>query len=435
MKNRQAQGHPPVSGATNPPATRAEQRPGADNASGRAGAGTRAARRGRRAATRAAVVALLAGAVLGPVAALPASAAATPVHATTSPSAPLLPDAERRGGPDLDALRAALTSLPDPDVSAAVIRVGGEVRWRGTAGVRDLRTGAPALENARFRAGSTTKVVTSTLVLRLAAEGRIDLGAPVTRYLPGLLPPSFTTPPTVRQLLNFTSGLQPGTDLGNTPEEMYANRFRTLTPERVVATAVAKGPAAPPGTRQVYQNIDYTVLGLLIEKVTGDDYAHQAEVRLFRPLGMRHSGFPAPGDPRIHGPHHRAYGDVGGRTVDVTEWNMTDRKAAGDLISTTADLERLMTALFSGRVLPPAQLRELFTVPDVPGASYGAGLQRLVVDGTEIWGKTGSRPGFHTVLAATRDLSRTVVYSVNAKSARDDGFALVQRFALPAFAD
>ncbi len=60
-------------------------------------------------------------------------------------------------------------------------------------------------------------------------------------------------------------------------------------------------------------------------------------------------------------------------------------------------------------------------------------LERYVIGGREIWGKTGSRPGYHTVLAATRDLSRTVVYSVNAKSAREDGFPLVRRFALPAF--
>jgi D-alanyl-D-alanine carboxypeptidase len=214
---------------------------------------------------------------------------------------------------------------------------------------------------------------------------------------------------------------------------MYENRFRTLTPERVVATAVAKGPAFTPGERQVYQNIDYTVLGLLIEKVTRDSYEHQADVRIFRPLEMRHTDFPAGPDPRVHGPHHRAYADIGGRTTDVTEWNMSDRWAAGNMISTTADLERFLVALFEGRVVPQRLLDQMFTVPDITGATYGMAWQRFEHNGTEIWGKTGSRPGYHTVLAATRDLSRTVVYSVNAKSAREDGFPLVARFALPAF--
>ncbi|GAA2281005.1 peptidase [Streptomyces ruber] len=338
-------------------------------------------------------------------------------------------------GPDTVALRNAIAGLPDADTSAALIRVGGHGSWTGTAGVRDLRTGAPALEHARFRAGSTTKVVTAAVVLQLAAEGEVDLSAPVTRYLPGLLPSSFTTPPTVRHLLNFTSGLQPGVNLGGTTEDMYANRFRTLTPERVVATAVAKGPAFTPGQRQVYQNIDYTVLGMLIEKVTGDDYAHQAEARVFRPLGMRHTDFPDGPDPRIHGPHNRGYSIVGGRTTDVTEWNMSDRWAAGDMISTTADLERFLVALFSGRVVPEPRLKEMFTVPTVHEgtATYGAGLERFEVNGKEVWGKTGSRPGYHTVIAATADLSRTLVYSVNSKSAREDGLALAQRFGFPAF--
>ncbi|MFH9423082.1 serine hydrolase domain-containing protein [Streptomyces sp. NPDC017529] len=373
---------------------------------------------------RIAVAALLAG--LGPVAlAAPAFAAA--------PAAAPAPVHRPATGPDTEALRKVLAGVPDADTSAALIRVGGKGSWTGTAGVRDLRTGAPALEHARFRAGSTTKVVTAAIVLQLAAEGTVDLDAPVSRYLPGLLPASFTEPPTVRHLLTYTSGLRPGANLGNTTEEMYANRFRTLSPERVVATAVAKGPAFTPGTRQVYQNIDYTVLGLLIEKVTGDAYAHQAQARIFRPLGMRHTGFPAGADPRVHGPHNRGYAVVGGRTADVTEWNMSDRWAAGDMISTTADLERFLVALFSGRVVPDPQLKEMFTVPGIKGATYGAGLQRFVVGGKEIWGKTGSRPGYHTVLAATRDLSRTLVYSVNSKSAREDGFALVQRFGLPAF--
>ncbi|MEU5213654.1 serine hydrolase domain-containing protein [Streptomyces sp. NPDC020742] len=374
--------------------------------------------------THAAVAVLLAGVMVGPLGAVPAHAASAPGAVTRQ---------QQGCGPDTEALRKAVSGLPDSDTSAALIRVGGRGSWVGTAGVRDRYTGAPALEHARFRAGSTTKVVTASIVMQLAAEGQVDLDAPVSRYLPGLLPDSFTPPPTVRQLLTFTSGLQPGASLGETPQEMYANRFRTLSPRKVVATSVAKGPAFKPGVRQVYQNIDYTVLGMLIEKVTGDRYAHQAEIRIFRPLGMRHTGFPKGPDPQIHGPHNRAYAELDGHTVDVTEWNMSDRWAAGDMISTTADLERLLTALFSGRIVPEPQLTQMFTIPDIKGATHGVALQRFVVNGKEIWGKTGSRPGYHTVIAATRDLSRTLVYSVNSKSAREDGFALVQRFGLPAF--
>ncbi|MFI8233198.1 serine hydrolase domain-containing protein [Streptomyces sp. NPDC085900] len=365
-------------------------------------------------------LALAAGPLAGPAFAAPAppSAHHTSGHDTS--------------GPDADALRAAIAGLPDADATAALIRVGGDGTWRGTAGVRDVRTGAPALANGRFRAGSVTKVVTAAIVLQLAAEGRVDLDGTVQRYLPGLLTVDFK-PITVRELLNFTSGLQSGASLGDTVEEGYPHRFETLTPRQVVAASVAKGPAYDPGTRQNYDNIHYTVLGMLIEKVTGDSYAHQAAVRIFRPLGMRDSSFPVGADPRIHGPHNRGYDWIDGELTDVTDWNMSDRKAAGDLISTTADLEKLLVGLFRGRVVPEPQLKEMFTLPDVPGARYAAGLERFELNGRVIWGKTGSRPGYATVIAATRDLSRTLVYSVDSTDAKGDGQVTAERFAYPAF--
>ncbi len=336
-------------------------------------------------------------------------------------------------GPDVKALCAALEGLPDKDATAALIRVGGNGSWHGAAGVRDMRTGAPALENARFRAGSTTKIVTAALVLQLAAEGRISLGGTVQQYLPGLLTKDFE-PITVRQLLNFTSGLQPGASLGD-DDSAYAHRFETLTPEEVVAASVAKGPdpAYAPGEHQRYGNIHYTVLGMLIEKVTGDSYAHQAAVRIFKPLGMRHTSFPVGADPRIHGPHIRGYDWIDGKLVDVTEWNMSDRFAAGDMISTTADLERLLFALFRGEVVPEPQLKEMFTVPDAVDATMAAPFAPYKINGRVVWAKTGARPGYHTVVAATRDLSRTVVYSVNSTDAKGDGLPIAQRFAFPAF--
>ncbi|MGW7661614.1 serine hydrolase domain-containing protein [Streptomyces sp. NPDC054756] len=365
--------------------------------------------------------------------ALPLAGTASARPASSSCSARAI-EAADPDGPDVAALCAALKGLPDRDATSALIRVGGKGSWHGAAGVRDIKSGAPALEDARFRAGSTTKIVTAAIVLQLAAEGRISLDGTVQHYLPGLLTDDFA-PVTVRQLLNFTSGLQPGASLGDDVDTGYAHRFETLTPREVVAASVAKGPDPEhaPGEFQRYGNIHYTVLGLLIEKVTGDTYAHQAAVRIFRPLGMRHTSFPAGPDPRIHGPHNRGYDWIDGRLVDVTEWNMSDRFAAGDLISTTADMERLLVALFRGRVVPEPQVREMFTVPDVQGATMGAALERFELNGQVVWGKTGSRPGYHTVVAATRDLSRTVVYSVASTDAKGDGLAIAQRFAFPAF--
>lgn len=354
------------------------------------------------------------------VLALGAGPLAAPAFASPAPPTPVCTAA-----PSHQALCEAIEGLPDGHATAALVRLGGtEGSWRGSSGVRDLASGRAADPDARFRAGSTTKVVTAAAVLRLAAQGEVDLDASVERYLPGLLGPEFTTPVTVRNLLNHTSGIQPGVSWGNTFEELYAHRYDTLTPQRVVKSAVAKGPAFTAGEQQQYLNINYTVLGLLIEKVTGRSYASEVTRLVLRPAKMRHTYFPGT-DPRIRGPHNHGYQAVSQpdgttRLVDVTEWNVADRWAAGDMISTTADLERLVTALFSGRIVPEPQLREMFTVPaGIEGAAYSAGLTRWEHRGTVYWIKSGARPGYSTAVAATEDLSFTLVYSLSDTDAKD----------------
>ncbi|MFD7294961.1 serine hydrolase domain-containing protein [Streptomyces sp. NPDC059897] len=368
--------------------------------------------------------------VLGAVAA-PLAAAAVPARATVAP-------AGTHGAPDAKALASALTGLPDDDATAALVRVGGTGgSWHGAAGVRDTHSGAKALEHARFRAGSTTKVATAATVLRLAADGRVDLDAPVQRYLPGLFRgTAFQQPISVRQLLNHTSGIPAGDGWGNSFADQYAHRFDVITPRQVAVSALAKTPSFAPGTRQQYLNINYTLLGLLVEKVTGDSYAQAATRLVLRPAGMRHTYFPGT-DRRIHGAHNRGYQSADGELVDVTEWVQADRTAAGDMISTTADLERLLTGLFRGRIVPAPQLEEMFTLPaGVPGATMSAGLQRIEVGDRVYWGKSGSRYGYSAGIAAARDLSRTAVYSVNSTDAKGEGMnPVVQRIIMAATRD
>ncbi|RFU84931.1 class A beta-lactamase-related serine hydrolase [Streptomyces triticagri] len=387
--------------------------------------------------------------VLGVAAASPVGPAAAGLSAdfpgTARTAAESEAGSETDGGPDTGQLAAALEGLPDDDATAALVRTSwaqGSGSWRGSAGVRDTTTGREAVPQARFRAGSTTKVITAALVLQLASEGRIDLDGHVQTYLPGLLDERFE-PITVRHLLTYTSGLQPGSSLGAEDGEGYVNRFRTMTPAEVVAGSVAKGPyrgdGEGPGRKQRYANIDYTVLGLLVEKVTGDTYAHQAKRRILRPAGMRHSSFPVGPDPRIHGLHHRGYQKLtDGRVVDATEWNMTDRRAAGDLVSTTEDLEKFLFALFRGELVPkPLLKKEMLTLPKAENATMSAGLQRVDAGGgLVVWCKTGARPGYSTLIAATEDLSRTLVYSVNSVDAKaEETNPVTERIQRAAFSD
>ncbi|MFD7496866.1 serine hydrolase domain-containing protein [Streptomyces sp. NPDC059832] len=368
--------------------------------------------------------ALVLGIAAGPAA--PALAAAgTP--AATGHAAPKELALE---APDAGALRAAIHGLPKDDATAALVRVSGTGGgWRGSAGVHDLASGQPADPDGRFRAGSVTKVFTAAVVLQLAGEGRLGLDRPARHYLPDLIPAAYGKV-TVRQLLNHTSGIPSVGSGGDTLEEWYAHRFDLHDSAETVREATAHRPDFAPGTQQHYANIGYTVAGLLIERVTGDTYASQVSRRILEPLRLKDTYFPGT-DPTIRGPHNHGYQLFGtvGELRDVTVWGATDAWAAGDLISTTADLERFTRALFSGQVVRGPLLQEMFTLPGASVREYGtgkpaafsAGLSVMRLGGREVWGKTGGRWGYNTAVAATRDLSRTLVYSVNATDAKGEG--------------
>ncbi|MEV6247102.1 serine hydrolase domain-containing protein [Streptomyces sp. NPDC051742] len=364
---------------------------------------------------------LLAATLVLGVAAGPAltPAFAAPVPATAGSEAP------RTTSPDLGAV---IAGLPRADATAALVRVGGtEGSWQGGSGVHDLETNAPADPAARFRAGSVTKVFTAATVLRLAAEGRIGLDRTARSYLPDLIPGRYATV-TVRQLLNHTHGIPAPDFQGDTVEEWYANRFRVHTPEAMVRSATAKPREFRPGTRQHYLNIGYTVAGLIVERVTGASYESQAERLVLRPLGLRDTYLPGTAA-EMTGPYNHGYqtmrlddGTTGLR--DVSVWGTTDGWAAGDLVSTTADLERFTRELFAGRVVRGPLLEEMFTLPRVPDvktgapAAYSAGLSMKRLGGREVWGKTGGRWGYNAAVASTRDGARTLVYSVNSTDAK-----------------
>ena len=323
-------------------------------------------------------------------------------------------------------LSAAIANLPDDEVTGALVQVRGSAGcWQGTSGVADLRTGRPVPQDARFRIGSVTKVFTAVVALQLVAEGKLDRDQSVQHYLPGFLPADY---PTIKvgQVLNYTSGINGVGVPHKDPAWFFVHRYDHWEPGSQLD--LTRPLAFDPGTKQRYGNADYWLAGLLIEKVTGHTWEREVTDRIIRPLRL--TGTSAPGDDRrIHGPHARGYEAVetpdGTRWVDITEANPSLQWSAAAIVSTAADLDRFMVALFSGRLLPAPQLELMFTVPDVPRydgdddptndrpAAYSSGLSRIQLGPLTLWGKTGDRPGYNNGMGATKDLSRRLIYSVN----------------------
>ncbi|MEU2873880.1 serine hydrolase domain-containing protein [Streptomyces olivoreticuli] len=375
--------------------------------------------RARRSVLRATAAGLLAAVTLG---------TATAAHAAPPPL-------------DTEALHRSISGFPNADVNGALVRVAGSGgHWWGVSGVSDNVTGAPVRSDSYFRIGSISKLFTGTVMLQLAAEHKVDLDAPARRYVPDLLPDAFRDV-TVGQLLDHTSGLPAPSPMtsgpdGEDPNKWFVdNRFRSWTPAEIVKAAVdGKAPSFTPGTAQQYNGVNTHVAGLLIERVTGRTYAQEVRDRITRPLGLGRTYVPAANDPTLPEPHAHGYRTVEGELEDVTEQSPY-AWAEGGMISTAADLDRFISALFRGRLLPPSQQRLLFEVPDPkkvvnlhnkncasltdpkdPGTPCFSrlGLMRTTLrDGTVVWGKTGSQPGYANGIFTTPDLSRRVVYSLN----------------------
>lgn len=301
------------------------------------------------------------------------------------------------------ATRAALHDLTATHgIAGVAVELSGPRcgRFTGTSGVADTRTARPMSTGGHIRIGSTTKTFTATVVLQLAAEGRLGLDAAIDRYLPGVVPDSGST---VRDLLRHTSGLPDHVDAMDW-DSFPAWRLRTFTPAELVALALTQ-PRPGPGWH--YSSTNYVLLGMIVERVTGRSIGTEITRRIVRPLGLRDTVWPG-NSPSLPDPHPQGYY----HGTDITELNVSWGGAAGALVSSLADENRFFAALLGGRLLPEPYLRQMMTTvaadPDRlwPGARYGLGLIATPLHRCGIgtfWGHGGTTPGFETVGGSTAD--------------------------------
>ncbi|MGW1592199.1 serine hydrolase domain-containing protein [Streptomyces sp. NPDC002343] len=277
----------------------------------------------------------------------------------------------------------------------------------GRARLRYASAGRGISRADHFRAGSITKTFLATVVLQLAEEHRLSLSDTVERHLPGLLRGRGTDGRriTLRALLTHTSGLADFTEAtgGVVP----------LTPLQAVRIACSLPPARP--GRYSYSNTNYVLLGLVVGEVTGHSYATETERRVIAPLGLTGTSFP--GSRRsLPPPHGRAYAADGS---DVTELDPRVAGAAGELVTTLADLDRFYAALLGGRLLPARRLREMLDTRAAHGA-YGMGLKPVELPcGTTVWGHGGRISGSYVRSAATADGRRVLTFRVNTDAIAD----------------
>ena len=348
--------------------------------------------------------------------ALAATACGAPAPTASPTSA--TPSAEQPGfdPATADALQAALDDTRAdggfPGVIARVITADGT--WTGTSGTAGPDTDAAPTPTDYTRIGSVTKTLTATLILQLVGEGLISLDDPVSQYIPDSPNPTAT----IRQLADMTSGIPSYSTDENWQNQYFGDPQTVYTPQQLLDIAKTLPVSFAPGEGWEYSNTNYVILGMIAEQLTGEPLAQLYQERIFDPVGMTSSSFPAesPAFPTPHLAGITEQGQPEGETAVATDWNPSYTFSAGEVISTLDDLERWAHALFTGEGILTPELQQLrrdsiltSPPPNTATAGYGIGLGNR--DGW--WGHTGEIPGYNTALFHNYDTETTVIVIVN----------------------
>lgn len=317
-------------------------------------------------------------------------------------------------------LQAALDSAVAkgaPGISAAIATRGGVI-WTGTAGYADIKARTPIQTSNLFGVGSITKVFVTTVVMQLAQEGRLNLDSTAADILGPEVTKGIANADraTLAQLLAHTGGVISWED---DPLWIREGRGSKLKPSHIWGKTepldYIRGPKHAalnePGEKHNYSNTNYTLLGLVIEKVTGQTAEAEIRRRVLEPLNLRSTfleGFEPFDTSRLPHRYHwatptfeqtagiaKGFQRVRPDLIDATGSNLSVEWTAGGMVSTPSDLAVFALALRDARIISPASLKFMTQwTPAWKGAEVGHGLFRTQNASGSTIGHNGSVLGF-----------------------------------------
>jgi CubicO group peptidase (beta-lactamase class C family) len=280
----------------------------------------------------------------------------------------------------------ARASIPGASVTVAT---GGEIRWSGSFGMADIENSVPMTPRTMLRLASISKSITAVAVMQLVERDKIDLDAPIQRYVPSF--PEKQWPVTVRQILGHTAGIRHYRGVEMNSAEHFID---LLTPMKTFA---GDPLLFEPDTQYSYSTYGYSLLGAAVEQVSGMKLVDYFQQRIFQPAGMNHIRDDSSLDViprRAHG-----YQLVDGKVLNCILSDTSNKIPGGGLISTSEDLVKFVLALERGKLVR----KETFARMSTPGklkdgklTKYGLGLQLETLGEVAAVGHTGGQRGVQT---------------------------------------
>jgi CubicO group peptidase (beta-lactamase class C family) len=316
--------------------------------------------------------------------------------------------------PDFGALeqsaRAELARLNVPGASIAIVRDSQVIFSKGF-GTANVETGEPVRPEMLFRLGSTTKMLTATALVGLAVEGKLDLNAPIGKYISGL-PPKLSRI-TANQLLTHTAGIHDEAPMyGAHDDSALGNGIRSWTDDWLFTA---------PGKIFSDSNPGYWLAGYLVETLSGKPYADAMEERVFRPCSMSRTTLRP--TTAMTWPLSQGHQEAGGKVAVARP--AADNAAswpAGSVFSSTGDLARFVTAFLNDGKIDGAQAIDpkVFAILSSPHArypdsadSYGYGLTIHDVRGVHIVEHAGSRMGYGSFIRMAPEQHIAIIVLTN----------------------
>jgi len=314
-------------------------------------------------------------------------------------------------------LSSALSALAEAAVRdgetagiSFTVRKGKTVLAEGAFGFADLENRVPAAMETVYAIGSLTKQFTAAAVLLLADEGKLSLDDPLGKFVPAFPEPGRSA--TVRQLLNHTSGIRSMTSLGL---KYWAQAGREIAPADLVALFASEPADFRAGTDYRYSNSGYVLLGIVVEKASGEPWGAFVTNRLIIPLALSSTRDGQASDlvpRRARGFSRRKSGGF------ENAWgvNLTQGYATGALLSTVGDLAAWTHRLHTEPPVSASAYRAMTTPVTLPNGkvlSYGYGLGVDSFGGHRRFFHGGGLPGFDGWVAFFPDDDVTVVALCN----------------------
>lgn len=264
-----------------------------------------------------------------------------------------------------------------------LVKAKDTVIFQKSFGMANAESNTPFSSRTRFRIGSLTKEFTAAAILQLEEKGKLSLSDSITKYYPEA--PAEWAAITVEHLLRHNSGI-----FNYTALDGFDFR-KKRTQEEVIATVHDKPLAFTPGTKFSYSNTGYSLLGLIVERVTKTSWRSYMAENVWKPAGLENTGYDR--TERISPERAAGYQGDAQRLGNADFIDMSLPHAAGAIYSTAEDFARWLEALEGGSVISQESLRKMM-VPGLAGYGYGVGRGRFL--GVDYFAHDGGIHGFTT---------------------------------------